>query len=142
MVLHALTVPRLRQLSAFIYRRLPFVDHVALMGLEPMGFAKGNRERLWIDPADYVDALSDAVAFLANRSVDVSLYNLPLCVLPRHLWPFARQSISEWKNNFPQTCSPCVVKAHCAGFFASAGPAWRSRNIETISLGDLTHAMA
>ncbi|HTM82170.1 His-Xaa-Ser system radical SAM maturase HxsC [Asticcacaulis sp.] len=141
-VLHALTVPRLRQLSAFIYRRLPFVDHVALMGLEPMGFAKGNRDRLWIDPADYVDVLSDAVAFLANRSVNVSLYNLPLCVLPRHLWPFARQSISEWKNNFPQTCGPCVVKAHCAGFFASAGPAWRSRNIQTISLGDFTHAMA
>jgi len=34
-VVHAMTVPRLPQLAAFIYRRLPFVRHVALMGLDP-----------------------------------------------------------------------------------------------------------
>lgn len=128
-VLHALTIPRLPQLAAFVYRRLPFVRHVALMGLEPMGFAKINRERLWIDPSDYATELTAAVFHLADRGVPVSLYNLPLCVLPRELWPYARQSISDWKNVYPDDCAPCVLKEHCAGFFASAGSAWRSRDI-------------
>jgi len=141
-VLHAITIPRLRQLAAFIYRRLPFVRHVALMGLEPIGFAKGNRDKLWIDPADYLAELSDAVAFLANRKMTVSIYNLPLCILPKPLWPFARQSISEWKNKFPDPCTECVVLAHCAGFFASAGEAWRSRNIRAFQLEDLSNELA
>ncbi|RYG17407.1 MAG: hypothetical protein EON96_06825 [Caulobacteraceae bacterium] len=59
-VLHALTVDRLPQLASYIYRRLPFVEHVALMGLEPMGYAKSNRDQLWIDPVDYLEPLADA----------------------------------------------------------------------------------
>lgn len=141
-VLHKLTIPRLPQLAAFIYRRLPFVTHVALMGLEPMGFAKGNRDRLWIDPADYEGQLRSAVFHLANRGMAVSIYNLPLCALPRPLWPFARQSISEWKNSYPADCAPCVVKDHCSGFFASAGPAWRSRAVQSLRYEDLSHEMA
>lgn len=141
-VLHQLTIPRLPQLAAFIYRRLPFVTHIALMGLEPMGFAKGNRDRLWIDPVDYLAELKTAVFHLANRGMAVSIYNLPLCVLPKALWPFARQSISEWKNSYPAECAPCVVKDHCAGFFASAGPAWRSRAVRPLQYEDLSHEMA
>jgi His-Xaa-Ser system radical SAM maturase HxsC len=141
-VLHALTIPRLPQLAAFIYRRLPFVRHVALMGLEPMGFAKGNRDRLWIDPADYIEPLRAATHHLAARSLPVSIYNLPLCVLPHDLWPFARQSISEWKNAYPLECATCLVKDHCAGFFASAGPAWRSRAVRPLSPEDLTDELA
>ncbi len=141
-VLHAMAIPRLRQLAAFIYRRLPFVEHVALMGLEPMGFAKGNRDRLWIDPADYVDALADAVGFLANRKMRVSIYNLQLCILPRSLWPFARQSISEWKNRFAPPCDDCVVRDHCAGFFTSANNEWRSQKIKSLTLEELSHALA
>ncbi|SFJ30773.1 His-Xaa-Ser system radical SAM maturase HxsC [Caulobacter sp. UNC279MFTsu5.1] len=141
-VLHKLTIARLPQLAAFIYRRLPFVTHIALMGLEPMGFAKGNRDRLWIDPVDYLAELTTAVFHLANRGMAVSIYNLPLCVLPKTLWPFARQSISEWKNSYPAECAPCVVKDHCAGFFASAGPAWRSRAVRPLQYEDLSHEMA
>lgn len=141
-VLHAMTIPRLPQLAAYIYRRLPFVDHVALMGLEPMGLAKGNREQLWIDPVDYQTPLQAATYHLANRGIAVSIYNLPLCVLPRSLWPFARQSISEWKNSYPTACEPCVVKDHCAGFFTSAGPRWRSRAVQPLRYEELSHDVA
>lgn len=133
-VLHALTVDRLPQLASYIYRRLPFVEHVALMGLEPMGYAKTNRERLWIDPADYVGPLADAVFFLAHRGLPVSIYNLPLCVLPEPLWPYARQSISDWKNTFAPECEGCELIGSCSGFFASAGPAWRSRAVRPLKL--------
>lgn len=141
-VLHRLTIPRLPQLAAFIYRRLPFVEHVALMGLEPMGFAKRNREQLWIDPEDYVDPLSDAVFHLANRGMEVSIYNLPLCVLPSTLRPFARQSISDWKNSFAPECAGCSVTEQCSGFFTSAGPAWRSRAVGPIPSEAPVHEMA
>lgn len=94
-VLHAMSVPRLEQLSSYIYRRLPFVEHIAFMGLEPMGLAKTNRERLWIDPSDYADRLSGAVHHLAVRGMNPSIYNLPLCVLPEDLRRFARRSISD-----------------------------------------------
>lgn len=132
-VLHALSVPRLPQLAGFIYRRLPFVEHVALMGLEPMGYAKGNRDRLWIDPADYVASLAEAVGFLDARGMAVSLYNLPLCVLPSGLWSFARQSISDWKNAYAPECETCAVRNRCAGFFASAGQEWRSRGVRAVT---------
>lgn len=131
-VLHAMTVDRLPELASFIYRRLPFVEHVALMGLEPMGFAKANRDRLWIDPVDYVGQLGLAAQYLHYRGLPVSIYNLPLCVLPEPLWPFARQSISDWKNAFAPECEGCEVRENCSGFFQSAGPAWRSRAVRPL----------
>lgn len=131
-VLHAMTVDRLPQLAAFLYRRLPFVAHVALMGLEPMGYAKTNRDRLWIDPVDYTDTLASAVFHLHHRGLPTSIYNLSHCVLPKSLWPFARQSISDWKNAYVPECQGCEVRAECAGFFQSAGPAWRSRAIRPL----------
>lgn len=135
-VLHKMTIGRLPQLASFIYRRLPFVEHVALMGLEPMGFAKRNRDQLWIDPADYTTQLQEAVFHLHNRGITTSIYNLPLCVLPAQLWPFAEQSISDWKNIYAKGCEGCVVMSRCAGFFASAGQAWRSRAVRPIIDGE------
>jgi His-Xaa-Ser system radical SAM maturase HxsC len=56
-VLHAITAPRLKQTCEWFARNLPFVDHIALMGLENTGFALANQESLWIDPLDYADDL-------------------------------------------------------------------------------------
>jgi hypothetical protein len=54
-VLHKLSIPRLHQLAESIYRNLPFVIHVALMGLEPTGYTPYNRDKLWLDPYEYQD---------------------------------------------------------------------------------------
>ena len=116
-VLHALTVPRLRQLAEFIYRNLPFVTHVAFMGLEVTGFAKPNLSRLWIDPYDYQSQLAAAVEHLAIRGVPVSIYNHQLCVLNRDLWSFTRKSISDWKNVYLDCCKTCQVSSQCGGLF-------------------------
>lgn len=49
---------------------MPFVDQVALMGLENTGFAIANDEPLWIDPLDYRDQLAEAVeGLVALRSI-------------------------------------------------------------------------
>ncbi len=119
-VIHNQTYERLPQLAEFIARNLTFVDHVALMGLEMTGFTRANLDLLWIDPIDYMDELTAAVDTLAGHGMNVSIYNHQLCLLPRRLWPWARQSISDWKNEFMPECAGCVVMDQCAGFFSSA----------------------
>src|SRR6195256_1008560 len=94
-VLHAITAPRIIETCRWLARNLPFVDHVALMGLENTGFAIANDALLWIDPMDYREQLAIAVDILAAARVNVSVYNLPKCVLPRSVWPHAVQSISD-----------------------------------------------
>lgn len=118
-VLHKLTYDRLPQLAKFIYKNLPFVEHVAFMGLENAGYTPYNIDKLWIDPYNYMDILREAVHFLDDFGLNVSIYNLQLCVLPRDLWKFARKSISDWKNIFVDECNSCEVKENCGGFFAS-----------------------
>lgn len=119
-VLHKQSLPRLRQLAEFIYRNLPFVDHIALMGLENMGYVKTNWDQLWIDPLDYADLLEDTVKYFFYRRMNVSIYNLQLCVLPHSLWTFARRSISDYKNIYLDECDQCAMKDSCGGLFKSS----------------------
>lgn len=136
-VLNQLTVPRLPQLAHFIFRNMPFVEHIALMGIESTGLAKKNYQALWIDPLDYQDALASACHFLEVRGIAPSIYNLPLCVLAPSLMPFYRQSISDWKNLFIDTCAGCEATGQCAGFFKSHSQRWQSRGIRPLKREEL-----
>lgn len=131
-VLHAITAPHIVETCEWIARNLPFVDHVALMGLENTGFALANADLLWIDPLDYREDLARAVEVLAAAGVTVSVYNLPRCVLAKSTWPFAVQSISDWKNGYLEQCDRCVERPQCSGFFTSGRPR-HSRGIVPIS---------
>jgi His-Xaa-Ser system radical SAM maturase HxsC len=116
-VLHALTIPRLTKLADYIYRNCTFVEHIALMGLENIGYAPRNMSELWIDPYDYQDELQETVEFLSVRGLNVSIYNHQLCVLKKPLWRFAKKSISDWKNIYLDQCHSCVAQNECGGFF-------------------------
>jgi His-Xaa-Ser system radical SAM maturase HxsC len=119
-VLHKQTYQRLPQLAEFITRNLLFVDHVALMGLEMIGFTKANLDSLWIDPVDYQNELVQAVQILDRFGMNVSIYNHQLCLLDKSLWRFAKKSISDWKNEYMPECEGCSIKDKCGGFFSSA----------------------
>jgi His-Xaa-Ser system radical SAM maturase HxsC len=121
-VLHAHTAPIIAETSRWLARNLPFVDHVALMGMENTGFALANEKSLWIDPMDYRERLSEGVEILAATGLNVSVYNLPLCVLEPRIWPYAVQSISDWKNGYVEECTKCDEKSRCSGFFTSGRP--------------------
>jgi His-Xaa-Ser system radical SAM maturase HxsC len=116
-VLHALTIPRLTRLVEYIYRNLSFVEHIALMGLEYVGYTPRNIADLWIDPFDYQDELVTAVRYLSMRDMSVSLYNHQLCILRPSLWPYAQKSISDWKNLYLPECEKCSALAECGGLF-------------------------
>ncbi|WP_458316421.1 His-Xaa-Ser system radical SAM maturase HxsC [Mycolicibacterium brisbanense] len=130
-VLHAVTAPRLRETCSWIARNLPFVDHVALMGMENTGFAVANDETLWIDPLDYQEQLKAGVDILSAAGVNVSVYNLPLCVLDPSVRRFAVRSISDWKNAYLPECDGCSARSACAGFFSTGRPKF-SRGIAAI----------
>ena len=130
-VLHALTAPRIVGTCKWLARNLPFVNHIALMGLENTGFALANADELWIDPIDYRAQLAEGVHVLASARVNVSVYNLQRCVLDRSVWPYAAQSISDWKNGYVEECGHCIEKNRCSGFFTSGRPR-RSRGISPI----------
>lgn len=119
-VIHKQTYRRLPQLAEFIYRNCPFAEHVALMGLELMGYTKKNLSQLWIDPVDYQDQLEEAVMYLSWAGMHVSIYNHQLCVLRNRLWPSARKSISDFKNIYLEECQQCSVLDRCGGLFKSA----------------------
>lgn len=119
-VIHKQTYERLPELARFLARNLIFVDQVVLMGLEMTGFAKANLDDLWIDPVDYQLQLEEAVRILCQYRMNVSIYNHQLCLLPPSLWPFAKKSISDWKNIYMPECGTCSKKSECGGFFASA----------------------
>jgi His-Xaa-Ser system radical SAM maturase HxsC len=118
-VLHRQTYERLPQLAEFIYRNLPFVCQVALMGMEMFGLVHYNIETLWIDPMDYQEQLEAATMALSLRGMRVLLYNHQLCVLRSRLWPFAVRSISDWKNAYLSECERCSVREQCGGLFWS-----------------------
>jgi His-Xaa-Ser system radical SAM maturase HxsC len=118
-ILHAMTIKRLTQYAAFVYQNLPFVLQVAFMGMETRGFASKNLARLWVDPYDYQDQLAHAARYLERRLVPVSIYNHQLCLLPRELWPFARKSITDWKQAYPPACDTCSQREACGGVFGT-----------------------
>jgi His-Xaa-Ser system radical SAM maturase HxsC len=130
-VIHRDTVERLPDFARFVARNLTFVDHVALMGLELVGFARSNIEALWVDPVDYQPELVDAVGTLARAGIMVSIFNHQLCTLDRRLWTFARKSVSDWKNAYFDECRACTQRDACGGFFASASLR-RSRGIQPV----------
>lgn len=119
-VINKLNYKRLYQMSEFIFKNLPFVSWVAFMSMEDIGYTIKNREIIWCEPIDYAEELAKAVLNLAEWNVDVSIYNVPLCLLRNSVWEYARKSISYWKNKYVSCCDGCAVKERCCGLFATS----------------------
>lgn len=119
-VIHRRTAAALPDIADFVARNLPFVDHVALMGLEMMGLARHNLHDVWIDPVDYSEELVGAVRRLDGAGVPVQIYNHQLCLIDPSLWPYAVKSISDWKNEYLTECTACSQLNNCGGLFSSA----------------------
>jgi His-Xaa-Ser system radical SAM maturase HxsC len=117
-VVMSLNYKRLPQIAEFIYHNLAFAINVAFMGMEVEGIAKKNVKKLWVSPKEYSPYLRNAVFYLSQRNMNVSIYNEQLCLLPKELWNFTCKSISEWKNRYLEKCIECNEKNRCGGFFA------------------------
>jgi len=132
-VIHKQTIDRLVKTCEFIARNLLFVDHVALMGLEITGFTRPNLDILWIDPYEYKDTLSEAVALLNSYGMTVSIYNHQLCTINLDVLKNYRKSISDWKTEFLDECVRCTRRAECGGLFSSSKQYQHSKYIKAFT---------
>lgn len=112
-------IVRLPEIAEFIYRNLSFVAHVALMGMEPVGLAIDHLESLWFDPMGNKEKLRNATLSLSRRGINVSVYNLPHCVVDPEIHSYCRRSISPWKQTYTEDCAGCIDKTKCSGIFMS-----------------------
>lgn len=119
-VINSLNFNRLESIATFIWRNFPFITHCAFMGMEITGLARDNYDSIWIDPYNYRFELARAIDILNRADINVSAYNIPLCLLEKKSWSFAKQSISEWKNGYIEICDTCSVKSECAGIFTTS----------------------
>jgi His-Xaa-Ser system radical SAM maturase HxsC len=132
-VIHKQTIDRLAKTCEFIARNLLFVDHVALMGLEITGFTRPNLEILWIDPYEYKDTLSEAVALLNSYGMTASIYNHQLCTVNPDVLGNYRKSISDWKTEYLDECLRCLKRTECGGLFSSSKQYQHSKFIKAFT---------
>jgi len=128
-VIHKQTIDHLIETCRYITRNLIFVDHVALMGLEITGFTRANLDKLWVDPYDYKDILSEAVSILNQYDIPTSVYNHQLCTVNENVLNNYQKSISDWKNEYVDECKSCQKVNDCGGFFSSSKKYRYSDNI-------------
>lgn len=129
-VINKINYLRLPKIANFIYKNLPFVDYISFMGLEDTGYSVKNHSLIWIDPILYQEQLEDAVLNLASWGMNVSIFNLPHCLLKTTLYGYARKSISDWKMKFLPKCNNCNEKNNCCGLFSTSKQ--QSTNIHSI----------
>ena len=110
----------LAALVEFVISNFPNIESIAVMNLEPKGWARNNFDSLYVKVENQVEVLVEMVSIAQRRKQAISLFNYPLCLLPDSLRPFACQSISDWKNYYPKICNECDLKSKCGGFFASS----------------------
>jgi His-Xaa-Ser system radical SAM maturase HxsC len=108
---------RLENIAEFVYRNFPFVVHITFMGMEVVGHAFDNIDKIDIPPHEYGTSLMNAVRFLNQREMNVSVYNIPYCIVNRKVWRFLRNSISPWKQFYKDECNLCTKKSSCPGLF-------------------------
>lgn len=125
-VINKLNYMRLPQMADFIQKNLPFVAWTAFMAMEHIGHAVSNERNIWIEPIDYAYQLEKAVLTLAQWRKEVAVYNVPLCLIPESIHPYAQKSISDWKNKYLPECDQCSLKSKCCGLFATSQKPFKS----------------
>jgi His-Xaa-Ser system radical SAM maturase HxsC len=113
------TYRALPDIANYIVKNLSHIRTVSIMGMELLGNAALNREKLWVAFPNTVSYVEEAVRILLSGGVDVRIYNYPLCSLPRSLWSIAAKSITGYKVRYQEACDQCSVKKLCGGFFFS-----------------------
>ncbi|WP_289337936.1 hypothetical protein [Acinetobacter baumannii] len=124
----------LLNLCNYIRSNLPFINEVAFIGCEPIGFALANRELSQVDIKEWWKELENAADILINSKIRFIFMNIPLCCLPENLWDFAAQSISDWKNTYDPVCQECDLRGKCCGLFSWYKNGWMPSTIKPIKL--------
>ncbi len=121
---------QLKDLAVFIYRNIPFINHVVLMGMEYHGNAEINYDLIAIDPIEYKQELFESVREYVRYNLNIDIYNIPLCLVDKRIRKFCRDSISTWKKIYLPQCELCKCKNKCSGVFETSFK--QSSNIQSL----------
>ncbi len=118
-VVSKLNYNNLENIAKFIAKYLPSAYVVNFVGLEMCGNAARNRKDVWIDYPVAFSSMKNAIDILCFESIDVGIYNFPLCSVDEKYRPLCRRSISDYKIVYDQLCSECTLRPICGGIFRS-----------------------
>lgn len=96
------------------------INQISVMNLEATGWARKNWQKLYCEPQNYIEELRLAIDVAERSQLPLTLFNYPLCHLPHEAWQYSVQSISDWKNYYPESCQKCTVIKQCGGYFSSS----------------------
>ena len=122
----------LPDLAKFISTHIPFVSYWAIMAMEPIGYAKANKEQLFFDHSVFPEPITSAIDIVNMRGVSPRLYNFPLCTIPETHRAYCTKSISDWKRKYLEVCNSCMRKEDCTGFFEWYNSSWAWEGVSPI----------
>lgn len=118
-VVSKLNYHNLKNIARFVAKYLPNACVVNFIGLEMCGNAARNRDEVWIDYPQAFESMKEAVDILCSESINVGIYNFPLCALSAPYRHLCKRSISDYKIVYDEMCSECSLKEICGGIFRS-----------------------
>lgn len=118
-VVSKLNYNNLENIAKFITNYLSSAYVVNFVGLEMCGNAARNRNDVWIDYPIAFNSMKNAIDILCSESINVGIYNFPLCSVNESYRPLCRRSISDYKIVYDQLCSECTLRPICGGIFKS-----------------------
>lgn len=116
-VVNRMNVEYLSDMAKLISEKFPAIDSVKLMGMEMLGNAIVNSEKVWISYEDAFVYMKPAIDYFVKRAIDVAIYNFPLCFIDKPYWHLCANSIAEYKIKYFDECAQCREKLACGGIF-------------------------
>lgn len=116
-VVNNINASHLSDIALFIANNYPGIDSVKIMGMEMLGNAIVNSEKVWIPYEEAFNYMKPAIDFLVERAIDVAIYNFPLCFIDKAYWNLCANSITDYKIKYLDECARCREKTACGGIF-------------------------
>lgn len=118
-VISKLNYKYLHKIIRYIGTNFTGIRYINLMGLEMLGNAYLNKEKVWIEFEEIKDILQKNIELCFLYGIEPHLYNFPLCLFDKKYWSVYRKSISLYKIIYLDGCLGCGIKNSCGGFFKS-----------------------
>lgn len=116
-VVSRLNLEFIDKIAELIVHEFPGVYTVKFIGLEMLGNARLNREKVWVNYRTSFQAVKESIRYLVLHGVNVGIYNYPLCCVDQGFWPICERSITDYKIRYLPKCEYCRKKDACGGMF-------------------------
>lgn len=109
----------LKNIIHLVHEEFPEILYINIMGMECLGNAYANRDKVWIEFEKSKEVIEEAAEECVRLGIEPRLYNFPLCLFQEKFWGCYRKSITPGKVRYKEECKGCRLKSECGGFFHS-----------------------